>query len=245
MTWRRKCARRCAHPTTAIPPTRRSRRATARAGFACARFALARRSASSSRTTRLRPASCPRPDRCSFMPWSASATTRRRRRRTCSRCRWCSRATAGRASSGHASALRATRSRRSSSTCSWETVHVTCISGTARPAASWHVSICRELERQGCMEPTHARRSLRLDCLSPRGGRKQAFGKRIEARARALAPDALHADARALDQEKELVGDLFGPRIARGAYELDQALALAPLVRLDHAACWVARLPGK
>src|ERR687883_191044 len=36
---------------------------------------------------------------------------------------------------------------------------------TARPAASWHVSICRELERQWCMEPIHARRSLRLDRL--------------------------------------------------------------------------------
>src|SRR5207249_2525950 len=65
---------------------------------------------------------------------------------------------------------------------------------------------------------------------------EQRFGERVEPGARPLAADALQADARALDQEEELVGDALGPGVSRLAHQGDQALALAALVRFDDPA---------
>src|SRR5438034_153142 len=70
----------------------------------------------------------------------------------------------------------------------------------------------------------------------------QRFGERIQPGARPFAPDALQGDPRALDEQEELVGDALGPGVAALAHQSDQALALAPLVRLDHLARGVLAL---
>ena len=45
-------------------------------------------------------------------------------------------------------------------------------------------------------------RLSRLQRLAPRRRVEQALGERVEARARALTPDALHAHARPFDEER-------------------------------------------
>src|SRR5579871_2221815 len=62
---------------------------------------------------------------------------------------------------------------------------------------------------------------------------QQLLGEREQARSRAAVPDALHADARALDQQEDLVGEALGMQVARLAAQRDQALALLALVGLD------------
>src|SRR5437764_6713465 len=81
-----------------------------------------------------------------------------------------------------------------------------------------------------------------LQRLAPRCRVEQALGERVEARAGTLPADALQAHARALDEEEELVGKPLGLGIAGLAHQRDEPLALAALVRLDHAARRMARL---
>src|SRR5690349_15359692 len=85
-------------------------------------------------------------------------------------------------------------------------------------------------------------RLSRLQRLAPRRRVEQALGERVEARARALTPDALHAHARPFDEEEELVREPLRSGVARLAHERDEPLALPALVRLDHAARGMTRL---
>src|SRR5260221_6492411 len=62
----------------------------------------------------------------------------------------------------------------------------------------------------------------------------QALQHIDEALGRALAADALHADARAFTEEEELVGEEFGVREPGLAAERDDLLAVQALVLLDH-----------
>src|SRR5437762_2228770 len=73
-------------------------------------------------------------------------------------------------------------------------------------------------------------------------GVEQLLGERVEPLARAARADALQGDARAFDEEKELVRELLRLGVAGSAHPLEEALALPALVRLDHAARRVARL---
>src|SRR5438309_1937657 len=96
---------------------------------------------------------------------------------------------------------------------------------TAGPADADHVyflSICRGPERLWGM----ARRNLGLDGFPLGCGIEELAREGVEARARTSAPDALQVDARALHQQEELVGEAFGPCIARLAHEAGEALAL-------------------
>src|SRR2546430_2692201 len=86
------------------------------------------------------------------------------------------------------------------------------------------------------------RKSLGLDGLFLRRGIEEPAGEGIEARARTSAADALHADARAFNEQEELLGKAFGPRIARLAHQADEPLTLLALVRFDHAARGVTSL---
>src|SRR2546421_9188809 len=71
---------------------------------------------------------------------------------------------------------------------------------------------------------------------------KQSLGERVEARARALAADALQTDARPFHQQEKLIGELLRPGVARSAHDLDEPFALPALVHLDHPARRVAGL---
>src|SRR5881227_2083478 len=51
---------------------------------------------------------------------------------------------------------------------------------------------------------------------------KQSLGERVEARARALAADALQTDARPFHQQEKLVGELLRPGVARSAHDLGE-----------------------
>jgi S-adenosylmethionine:tRNA ribosyltransferase-isomerase len=80
--------------------------------------------------------------------------------------------------------------------------------------------------------------------VAPRRVVEELLGERIETRTGAFAPDALQADARALDEEKKLVRQALGLVEARLAAKPDQALALAALVLLDQLSCRVLA-PGE
>src|SRR3954463_11687041 len=84
--------------------------------------------------------------------------------------------------------------------------------------------------------------SYRSQGLAPRRRVEERLDERMQARPRPLASYALHADARPLDQQEKLVGDALGLEIAGRAHQRHKALALAALVRLDHAARRMARL---
>src|SRR3954451_2523555 len=84
-----------------------------------------------------------------------------------------------------------------------------------------------------------------FDGLFAGRGVEELLGERVEPFARAARADALQGDARAFDEQEELVGEALRPGITRRTHQRDQALALAPLVRLDHAARRVPRLAGE
>src|SRR2546421_381037 len=84
----------------------------------------------------------------------------------------------------------------------------------------------RELRRReaelgaACEAP--GRHSAFAARVAPRRVVEELLGERIETRAGTFAPDALQADARALDQQKELVGEPLGLLEARLAAKPDQ-----------------------